>query len=149
MGNLDDWHHAIGTGPFILTDYVSGSSAQLVKNPNFWAYDERYPQNKLPYINSIVYLIIPDTATALAALRTGKIEAVDGLLASDAKNLNKTNPEILQVTYPPMAGHSLDLRNDLKPFNDIRVREAMQMAIDLPTIAKTYYLVLSTRSLKL
>ena len=139
-GNLDDWHHAIGTGPFILTDYVSGSSAQLVMNPNFWAYDERYPQNKLPYINSIVYLVIPDTATALAALRTGKIDAVDGLLASDAQNLQKTNPEILDATYPPLAGHSLDLRNDKAPFTDIRVREAMQMAIDLPTIAKTYYL---------
>lgn len=139
-GNLDDWHHAIGTGPFILTDFVSGSSATLVKNPNFWAYDERYPQNKLPYVDSVLYLIIPDNATALAALRTGKIEVVDGLLAADAKNLNKTNPELLQVTYPPMAGHSLDLRNDLKPFNDIRVRQAMQMAIDLPTIAKTYYL---------
>ena len=33
----------------------------------------------------------------------------------------------------------IEERNDLKPFNDIRVREALQMAIDLPTIAQTYY----------
>ena len=51
-GNLNDWHHAIGTGPFILTDFVAGSSATMVKNPNYWGYDERYPQNKLPYIDT-------------------------------------------------------------------------------------------------
>jgi len=51
-GNLNDWHHAIGTGPFILQDYVSGSSVTLVKNTNYWGYDERYPQNRLPYVDS-------------------------------------------------------------------------------------------------
>jgi len=32
-GNLNDWHHAIGTGPFILTDFVDSSSASFVRNP--------------------------------------------------------------------------------------------------------------------
>ena len=36
--DLSDWHHAVGTGPFMLTDFVSGASATLVKNPNYWAY---------------------------------------------------------------------------------------------------------------
>jgi len=35
-GNLDDWHHAIGTGPFILKDFIPGDSATLVRNPNYW-----------------------------------------------------------------------------------------------------------------
>jgi len=34
---------------------------------------------------------------------------------------------------------TIDPRNDLKPYTDIRVRQALQQAIDLPTIAKTYY----------
>ena len=48
-GNLNDWHRALGTGPFILTDFVDGTAATLVKNPNYWGYDERYPQNQLPF----------------------------------------------------------------------------------------------------
>ena len=72
-GDVSDWHHAIGTGPFILKDFVSGSSATLVKNPNYWGYDERYPQNKLPYVDQLKILIMPDNATAMAAMRTGKI----------------------------------------------------------------------------
>jgi ABC-type transport system substrate-binding protein len=43
------------------------------------------------------------------------------------------------MSSPQGTTNSVDPRNDVKPFNDIRVREAMQMAIDLPTIAKTYY----------
>jgi len=46
-----------------MKDFVLGSSVTLVKNPNYWAYDERYPQNQLPYIDSLRYLIISDTAT--------------------------------------------------------------------------------------
>jgi peptide/nickel transport system substrate-binding protein len=53
--------------------------------------------------------------------------------------MQKTNPEILQITVPAASTLVVDPRNDVKPFNDIRVREAMQMAIDLPTIASTYY----------
>jgi ABC-type oligopeptide transport system substrate-binding subunit len=49
-GNLDDWHSAIGTGPFILKDFIPGYSATLVKNPNYWGNDEKNPNNKLPYI---------------------------------------------------------------------------------------------------
>jgi ABC-type transport system substrate-binding protein len=45
-GDTNDWHHAIGTGPFMLTDFTSGSSATMVRNPNYWGYDERYPKNQ-------------------------------------------------------------------------------------------------------
>jgi len=138
-GDLSDWHHAIGTGPFILQDFVSASSATLVKNPNYWGYDERYPQNRLPYIDKLNILIIPDNATALAAMRTGKIDAVDISTLQQANDMKKTNPEILQFQSTAVQTVTVDPRNDVKPFNDIRVREAMQMAIDLPTIAKTYY----------
>jgi peptide/nickel transport system substrate-binding protein len=138
-GDTLDWHHALGTGPFILTDYVSGASATLIKNPNYWGYDERYPKNQLPYVDGLKYLIIPDSATALAALRTGKIDAMDGLTLQNSIDLQKTTPQLLHLTVPFLSGVSLDPRNDVKPFNDIRVRKAIQMAIDLPTISNTFY----------
>ena len=138
-GDLNDWHHAIGTGPFILQDFSSGTSATLVRNPNYWGYDERYPKNQLPYIDTLKYLIIADDTTSLAALRTGKIDAIDGIGWQDAQSMQKTNPEILQFTIPLAQNVTVDMRNDVKPFNDIRVRQALQMAIDLPTITKTIY----------
>jgi peptide/nickel transport system substrate-binding protein len=138
-GDLNDWHHAVGTGPFILRDFVSGSSATLIKNPDYWGHDERYPQNKLPYIDTIKYLIIPDEAAALAAMRAGEIDVIDCVSPVQAQAMRKTNPEILQIPTPLPPTVCLDPRMDKTPFNDIRVRKAMQMAIDLPTIAKEYY----------
>lgn len=138
-GNYNDWHHAIGTGPYILDDFVSGASATLVKNSDYWGYDERYPQNKLPYIDSIKALIIPDNATALAALRTAKIDILDGQSVQTAKDVQKTNPKIVQLTNIDAGSLCMIPRNDMKPFNDINVRKAMQLAIDLPTIASSYY----------
>jgi peptide/nickel transport system substrate-binding protein len=138
-GNLYDWHHAIGTGPFILKDFVSGSSATLTKDPNYWGYDERYPQNRLPYIDTLKVLIIPNLATTMAAFRTGKIDAIDGLLFQDVQTIQKTNAGVSRYANATYANTSVDMRNDKAPFTDIRVRKAMQMSIDLPTIAKTYY----------
>jgi peptide/nickel transport system substrate-binding protein len=138
-GNLNDWHHAIGTGPFILTDFVDSTSATLERNPDYWGYDERYPQNQLPYIDKLNILIIANSPTALAAMRVGKLDAIGSAAFTDAQNMAKTNPNILQVNAPNLNSPTIDPRNDLAPYNDVRVREALQMAIDLPTIAKTYY----------
>jgi peptide/nickel transport system substrate-binding protein len=138
-GNLNDWHHAIGTGPFILTDFVDQSSATLVKNPNYWGHDEHYPQNQLPYINKLNVLIINSTPTAEAAFRTGKIDAMNTIPTTDGQNIANSNSEITQLLIPLGNTNTIDMRNDVKPFNDIRVRQALQMAIDLTTIAKTYY----------
>ena len=138
-GDLIDWHHAIGTGPFMLQDYIPSSSAKLVKNPNYWGYDERYPQNQLPYINSIVMLIIPDTASTLAAVRTGKIDFIDSVTPTMAQTIQKSNPKVLQLTVPGSGAMTVDPRNDKPPFNDIKVRQALQMAINLQSIATDYY----------
>ena len=137
-GDVSDWHHAMGTGPFILQNFIPGSSATLVKNISYWGYDERYPQNNLPYVDKLKILIIPDDATALAAMRAGKIDIIEGISLEQAQEIQKTNPEILQFPSPSSV-ETIDPRNDKPPFNDIRVRKAMQMAIDLTTIAKTYY----------
>jgi len=135
---MTDWHHAVGTGAFFLTDFVDNSSATYVANPNYWYYDERWPQNQLPYIHSIVQLIIPNSATALAAMRVGKIDA-GFVLATDAANLAKTSPQIVQSPQPQANETTYNYRIDLKPFSDINVRIALQEAINMPLIASTYY----------
>jgi peptide/nickel transport system substrate-binding protein len=138
-GDVSDWHHAIGTGPFILKDFVSESHAVLVKNPNYWGHDERHPQNQLPYIDTIKYRYVPDNAAALAEMCAGKIDIIDVVSPVQALAIKKSNPEILQIPTPLPPTITLDPRLDVAPFNDIRVRKAMQMAIDLPSVARDYY----------
>lgn len=140
---MTNWRNAVGTGPFLLTDFVDGSSATYATNPSYWGYDERWPQNRLPYLGTYQVLIIPSTSTALAALRTGKIDSMgtssSGLSATVAQQVAITNPTIIQHVVPPNTELTMDPRVDLAPYNNINVRMALQEAINIPLIASTYY----------
>jgi len=139
---LADWTKVVGTGPWMLTDLVSGSSFTFSKNPDYWGTDPRFPQNKIPYADTLKMKVIPDASTQLAALRTGQIDVLGFGMTSigwqQAKELNKTNPEILQQGIPGNTACVAFMVN-VEPFTDIRVRQALNMAIDREAMAKGYY----------
>jgi peptide/nickel transport system substrate-binding protein len=93
-GDMKDWQNAVGTGPFMLTDYVSGSSITFARNPDYWMKDPLHPQNQLPYVDGVKLLIIPDTSTALSALRTGKLDVMEAVVWDDTVSLKKTSPDL-------------------------------------------------------
>ena len=99
-GDVADWRNLVGTGPFMLTDWVDGSSMTWVKNPDYWGHDEKYPENRLPYIDELVRLIMPDQATRISAMRTGQIDYLahnsNGRFATvdPVESLQRTNPEL-------------------------------------------------------
>jgi peptide/nickel transport system substrate-binding protein len=136
MNGFKDWKNIITTGPWAIQDFVPGSSETYLKNANYWGYDERYPKNQLPYADKLVINVIPDANTALASLRTGKVDILSGITWQDADNLSKSNPELLKGTNP-VGGQSIDPRWDKSPLSDVRVRQALNMSLDRKTIATT------------
>ena len=144
-GNYEDWKNVVGTGPLMLTDYVEGVSITYTKNPNYWGYDPKYPENRLPYIDKMRALHMSEEATRLSALRTGKVDIIHPFGATAIKvldvvrSLQKTNPEIEVHSFFDRATQVFTLNIRKPPFDDIRVRHAMQMALDLETINDTYY----------
>jgi peptide/nickel transport system substrate-binding protein len=116
QGDTQNWKNAVGTGPFMLTDFAEGSSLTLTRNPNYWGTDERHPQNQLPYIDTYKGVAIPDMATSVAALRTGKVDLITqtrgGLTWQYGASLTKTSPEIQQVWFPN-PGFSMDMPCDM------------------------------------
>ena len=63
------------------------------ENPDYWGYDEKYPQNRLPYVDEIRVLIIPENATILAAMRTGKADFNMFTSIDDVESIKRSNPE--------------------------------------------------------
>ena len=137
-GDMNNWHNVVGTGPFMLEDYVADGSGTYLKNTNYYGYDVRHPGNHLPYIGKIDILIIPVDQTALAAVRTGKIDVMESLTWDEENSLKANDPTLLW-TNRTTTWYTAQERVDKAPFTDVRVREALTEAIDLPTIAKTYF----------
>ncbi|MDA1302378.1 MAG: ABC transporter substrate-binding protein [Proteobacteria bacterium] len=139
-GDHRDWRHLVGTGPFILTDHVEGTSWTYRRNPDYWYKDERFPGMELPFIDELRVVVIPDRASQIAALRSGKIDVLTGLTIEEARAIKRSNPEIL-IHYSPGGGVNRDstMQVSRPPFNDLRVRKAMQKAINLKEIARYYY----------
>jgi peptide/nickel transport system substrate-binding protein len=142
-GSIDDWQQAVGTGPWLVTDFVENSSVTYSKNPDYWGTDPRYPENQVPYADELKILEISDVATTIAALRSGQLDALStsthwGLEYYQANSLMETNPE-LELDSIPTGGLVVVMRCDTAPFTDIRVRKALQMAINREEIAAGYY----------
>ncbi len=143
FNKMADWRDQVGTAAFMLTDYVSNSSVTYSKNPNYWEKDPIGPGkgNQLPYVDSMVVLTIPDVSTRLAALRTGKIDTMSNVLASDADTLLKGQADLksLEKTSVDGRGTPIFMRVDKAPFTDVRVRRAMMMGIDFNNILNNYW----------
>jgi peptide/nickel transport system substrate-binding protein len=136
-GDLRDWRNACGTGPFIVTDYIPDSSITYAKHPNYWQNDPFHPENQLPYVDRFKILIIPDNSTRLAGFRTAKTEQTAGLLLEDKQQLENTNPEIIWGRY--LTNYwTIGWRVDSKPFDDLRVRKALSMAVDRQEILDSF-----------
>jgi len=141
-GDYREWEKCVGTGPFMVVDYVPSSSVSFVKNPNYWMKDPVHPENTLPYVDEVNILIIPDASTRLAALRAGKIPMLGDLGWEDKDSLIKTNPELKWVggisgKGGSLIGMSTD-REDL-PFQYQSVRRALAMGIDRQAIVRDLY----------
>ncbi len=141
LGNIRSWKDAVGTGPFILTDYVVASTVTLEKNPDYWLKDPVGPGkgNDLPYLDAVKWLIIPDASTRLAALRTGKIDQLYDIAYEDANQLEATSEGLVKVVQDTIHVFPAYMRTDKEPYSDVRVRRAMMMAIDQETIERDLY----------
>ena len=140
--DLNNWRNSVGTGAFMLTDFVSNGSATFMRNPNYWETNPIGPGkgDQLPYLEGIKLLIITDTATRMAAMRTAKIEAV-GAEWDDIKDIVASNPEIKTMMYISDSCYGIAMRTDKadSPFSNKNVRQALMLATDFNKIKNEYY----------
>jgi len=144
-GDQVDWRNSLGTGPFMLTDFVPNSSVTYVRNPNYWETDPIGPGkgNKLPYLDGVKVLIIVDPSTRMAAFRTGAIDRLIAVHYNDAKPLLE-DPRLSameRLEYKVDGCSCVFFRTDMaeSPFSDKRVRQAMMLAIDSQKVVDDYW----------
>jgi peptide/nickel transport system substrate-binding protein len=136
----NNWKNVNGTGPYLLTDFQAGNSNTYTKNPKYWDSETIAGQKyKLPFVDKITYRTIKDEATRYSLLRTGKLDILEVIRASEVEDLKKQAPDLKWSRTLAMTGTYLAMRVDTKPFDDIRVRQAMNMAVNREDIVKSIY----------
>jgi peptide/nickel transport system substrate-binding protein len=113
----------IGTGPFKLVEYVSNDHVTYMRNKDFW-------KPGLPYLDDLVYKILPDENATVAALRSGQIDGCT-ISPDTAKTLkNDANITLLRGLYSSPKQLQFTIKGDSKPWNKKVVRQAMNKAIN-------------------
>ena len=118
----------LGSGPFVLDEYQRGNFYKVSKNDNYF-------KEGRPFFDGIDHFIITDTGTLLAQFKAGQLDMSNGgftnLAPTQAFELEKdTNGDYRPEAVSPSADWGLMMNVKKAPFNDARVREAIQLAID-------------------
>jgi len=131
-----DWKNLVGTGPFWLSDYVRGSHATYKRNPNYWGKATiGGKEYQLPFIDTLEWPVIPDEATQIASLRTGKVDWATSINPRYADTLASTSKDLVKFPYLLVGSLVVALQTQTSQyFKDVAVRHAMLIGTDLNTI---------------
>jgi len=123
----------IGTGPFKFEKWALNDEIVLVKNDDYF--------KGAPQINGVKYLIIPDAETQRMMFETGELDVFDTDNARSQLPYFKNHPDYKdKIIKGPEAGlYFYSYNFNLEPFNNPKVRQALQMAIDRQTMVDTMY----------
>lgn len=119
----------IGTGPFIFKDYQPNVVLKTVRNPAFF-------QAGKPYLDAVDMYTIPDDKTRFAAFMAGEVDEPGFFVRpSDAEQMRKNpNLEVKQVFMTFSFAFAMNQKK--KPFDDVRVRKAVNLALDRQEMVK-------------
>ena len=127
-----DWDNTfIGTGPFTRVSYTPKVGASLARNPTYWG-----PAAPLDAVEVTFY---EDEQAHVLALVGKQIDAIDQFGAVGGQAI-LADPESFTVLKAVGTPHrQLSMRNDMKPFDDKRVRQAIALTLDRPAIIETLW----------
>ena len=119
---------AVGTGPFILEEWIPDQETRLRKNPNYFVKGR-------PYIDRLVLRIIPEESAIVAALRTDNVHHA---MLEDNKNFDLLKNERNLTSYRStrLGFDHMVINHKAPPFDKQQVREALSWAIDREEIIK-------------
>ena len=135
VGAKEFAQHPVGTGPFVFKEWVKGDHVTVTANPNWW-------RKGYPLLQTVIFKTIPEASTRVAALRRGEIDLATRLSAEDAASmLGEKGIQVVRyladrVYY--VAFNNVSTGKDT-PIKDVKVRQAMNYAVDKQAIIKSIF----------
>jgi dipeptide transport system substrate-binding protein len=120
----------VGSGPFSFVNYQKDAVIRFKANPGYWGGK--------PKIDDLVYAITPDPTARYAKLKRGECHVMIAPNPADLAQM-RTDPDVNLLSQPGLNVAYLAMNEEKKPFDDKRVRQAIEMGIDKAAIIKDVY----------
>ena len=128
--NCDAGQHPVGTGPFKFVEAVRNDHITLDANASYWG--------GRPKVDRIIFQIVPESATRMLQLERNQVQILADVPPSDYARVTG-NKDLKLYTAPGLTILGVAMSNDLGPFKDVRVRQAMNYAVDKDALNKGLY----------
>jgi glutathione transport system substrate-binding protein len=120
----------VGTGPFILESWVP-DTLKAKRNPDYW-------KSGWPKVASVTVRSVPENGTRIAMLQAGEAHYIYPL-PTELVNVVKANPKLDVINAPSIIPRILAMNTMRKPFNDVRVRRALNCAVDKDALIRVVW----------
>nr|WP_206529860.1 glutathione ABC transporter substrate-binding protein [Brevibacillus sp. SYP-B805] len=129
--------HPAGTGPFKFESWTPGQEIVLVKNENYWG-------NKAK-VDKVVFKVVPEDATRMAMIEAGEAHLAEPVPVNDVERV-QSSPNAKLYRSDALGVDYIGFNLKKKPFDDVRVRQAISYAIDVDAILKGVYNNVGTKA---
>lgn len=121
----------VGTGPFVFKEWKRNDSITLEKNPTYW-------KEGLPKLSKVIVRSIPDNSARFNALQNGEIDLMEDLNPDDLSVL-ESNSALQKIERPSFNVAYLGFNLKQKPFDDVKVRQALNHAVNKQGIIEAFF----------
>lgn len=129
VGNDGMATKAMGSGPFKLVEWRQGDALILERFADYYGGATDIPPVGPAKVDRVIFKIIPEPATRVAALLAGEVDLIDELPPHAIKQV-EANPRTQVLKTNGTRSFFIDLNNKKPPFNDVRVRQAANYAVN-------------------
>ncbi|MCP4626730.1 MAG: hypothetical protein GY850_24970 [bacterium] len=127
----------VGSGPLMFKEWKSGDRVVLVRNPDY-SHGPTWLSNQGPtYVDQWIIRFLPEPSTLIAELTAGKVDLSDYVTERDAKRVKANSKTGLVMAKSTSAIYlAINCAADNKPFDDVKVRQAMAHAVSAGAVRK-------------
>lgn len=122
--------HPTGTGPYKFESWTPGQEVVLVKNENYWGGQ--------PKLDKVVFKTVPEDTTRIAMVETGEAQVAEQLPVTEVDRVQNSSSMTLG-RFESFSSDHIGINTKKKPFDDVRVRQAIAYAVDKESIIKGVY----------
>lgn len=123
-------YHPVGTGPFKLVEWVRNDHITLEANKEYW--------DGAPKVDKLIYRVVPESSVRLLKLEQGEVHILADVDPEDYARI-KSNPDLKLLEQPGLTINGIALICDAKPWDDVRVRQAANYAVNKEEMNKFLY----------